>query len=221
MARELSFSANFAIVHTENFSILENSGGNYKVNGSYNGNIAAYSSVYLQFNGTFASNPEISDVSLTELVVSDTPIDNHDKPYVYTPWLPGGLDVLIAYGAYDPTTESVILEWAYQDNSGDFDIYENDTLIATVSDPHLYTIPVDGETEEYIFTVKKTVSNDVIVRLNEYGFYNFILVDSDEDGLPDLYELLFYRTIRGKRWRVYTHNTVCARIFYVCRARKQ
>ena len=206
MAWELGFDANFVITHTENFSIIENTSGHYKIAGTYNGNISAGSSVTLQFNADSMLNPEISSISLTEMAVMGASGG-------YVPWLPEGLNNLAAFGFYDQFENSFILEWAYLDNSGDFEIYavenETESLIATVNGEKTYTVPVNGETDEYVFIVKKhlgdgvnngsesdtdnnitLVSNEVIMRLNEYGSYEFLFTDADNDGLFDLLELI-------------------------------
>jgi hypothetical protein len=207
MAWELSFDANFTITQPGNFAIVENIGGRYRAVGSYNGNvgnISADSSVTLQFNAESVTNPEISNIALTEMVISDTPIVLTDPTdptdptpeSEYVPWLPEDLDVLVACGFHDSFRDVIILEWAYRDNSGDFSIYEGNSLIADVSDSRTYEISVDRLVPEYTFVVKKTLpsetllSNEVIMRLNQDGYYEFVIIDSDTDGLPDLYELI-------------------------------
>jgi hypothetical protein len=73
MAWELSFSTNFAITNPGNFVILSSSSNNYKITGTFNGNIPipVNTSIVLQFNGAQTENqPELSNVSLTEMVIS-------------------------------------------------------------------------------------------------------------------------------------------------------
>jgi hypothetical protein len=72
MAWELSFSTNFAITNPGNFVILESSNNNYKITGTFNGNIPipVDTSIILQFNGVQTGNQvTLSNVSLTEMVI--------------------------------------------------------------------------------------------------------------------------------------------------------
>jgi len=72
MAWELSFNTNFAITDPGNFLILESLGNNYRITGTFNGNIPipADTSIVLQFNGVQTENPPgLSNVSLTEMVI--------------------------------------------------------------------------------------------------------------------------------------------------------
>lgn len=74
MAWELNFTAeNFIISATSQFEILKNTGNNYTITGTYNGNIPipAYSSVTLQFNGEKTGSPSISDILMTEMIIQE------------------------------------------------------------------------------------------------------------------------------------------------------
>lgn len=74
MAWELSFTAvNFTITGGGQFEILENSGNNYTITGTYNGNIPipANTSITMQFNGTKNGTPALSNVSMTEMVIEN------------------------------------------------------------------------------------------------------------------------------------------------------
>ena len=201
MAWELGFSANFTITNAGDFVIIENDDTYYKITGfQHNGNIPANSSVTLQFNAESAPDAAIFDFSLTEIVVSSTPLDDDERceicdeePCVcengnnddeYIPWLPEGLETLVAFGFHDVETDSIILEWAYGDNTGDFGVYESGSLLAEISNKTFLIIPIDNEKEEYIFTVKKyisgeepLVSNEVVMRANEDGIYEFVWVE--------------------------------------------
>lgn len=74
MAWELSFTAvDFTITGGGQFEILENSGNNYTITGTYNGNIPipANTSITMQFNGTKNGTPALSNVSMTEMVIEN------------------------------------------------------------------------------------------------------------------------------------------------------
>jgi cellulosome protein dockerin type I len=74
MAWELSFTAvDFTISGGGQFEILENSGNDYTITGTYNGNIPipANTSITMQFNGTKNGTPSISNVSMTEMIVEN------------------------------------------------------------------------------------------------------------------------------------------------------
>ena len=71
MAWELSFTAeNFSIPNPAQFDIVTQSGNNYTITGTYNGNIPipANSSITLQFNGKKTGTPTISNISMTEMI---------------------------------------------------------------------------------------------------------------------------------------------------------
>ena len=74
MAWELNFTANnFSITNPSQFVILDQFGNNYKITGTYNGNIPipAYTSINLQFQGQKSGTPSISNVSLSEMVIAN------------------------------------------------------------------------------------------------------------------------------------------------------
>ncbi|MCL2634454.1 MAG: thrombospondin type 3 repeat-containing protein [Oscillospiraceae bacterium] len=120
------------------------------------------------------------------------------------------LNALIAFAAYDTETDSILIEWGYKEIEGTYRVYEKssdshplaidtstDTLLAEIADDNIFTFPLAEYKDEYIFIVEKVmqdeenlVSNDVVLQLNEFGTYGFIYIDSDEDGLPDIYELI-------------------------------
>ncbi len=71
MAWELSFIAeNFSIPSPDQFEIVTQSGNNYTITGTYNGNIPipANSSITLQFNGEKNGTPTISNISMSEMI---------------------------------------------------------------------------------------------------------------------------------------------------------
>jgi hypothetical protein len=74
MAWELSFHANFNITSPGNFIILENEGEHYRIMSEHNGNIHPNSSISLQFNGDSVQSLSLSNILLTEVIVSTSPI---------------------------------------------------------------------------------------------------------------------------------------------------
>lgn len=72
MAWELSFNSNFSIIQTENCKIIEENNNNYKICGTYNGNIPALSSITIELTGSFVETPEILNKYFTEIVIKST-----------------------------------------------------------------------------------------------------------------------------------------------------
>lgn len=83
MAWELSFDSNFSIVQTENFKIIEESENGYKICGTYNGNIPAFSNIEMAFNGSFSESPEISNENLSEMIIREIPVLDEPDSYIY------------------------------------------------------------------------------------------------------------------------------------------
>ncbi len=61
---------------------------------------------------------------------------------------------------------------------------------------YIWEISDTDAKNEYVFVIEKQisesetiVSNDVVMHLNDDGTYDFVYIDSDGDGLPDVYEL--------------------------------
>ncbi len=86
MAWELEFDTNFDITTPHNLNIVECQNKHYKINGSYNGNIPAYSSIELGINGSYEDAeafPQITNVTMIESVIMISPkedvIDNKSK----------------------------------------------------------------------------------------------------------------------------------------------
>ncbi|MDR0919583.1 MAG: amidase domain-containing protein [Oscillospiraceae bacterium] len=140
------------------------------------------------FDETIEDIPEIPDIP-------ENP-ENPDTPEL--PEIPSDLDVLVAFGVFNEEENAITLNWAYQDNTGNFSIFETTnekTLLAEVTDNTEYSFAVDNSIEKYTFVVEKyisdnenIISNEVVMQLNENGQYEFVYVDSDGDSLPDVYE---------------------------------
>ncbi|MCL2637517.1 MAG: peptidoglycan DD-metalloendopeptidase family protein [Oscillospiraceae bacterium] len=118
-------------------------------------------------------------------------------PWQVQMWMLEEIDVFIAFGLWD-YEENILLEWNCDSEGAKYFVYEKGLgLIAELSGQNIYEFTVtDNGEDEYIFTVERhmnseiIVSNEVIMQLDDYGFYSFVFIDSDGDGLADIYELL-------------------------------
>ncbi|MCL2052999.1 MAG: cellulose binding domain-containing protein [Oscillospiraceae bacterium] len=213
-AWQLSFDANAEIESVWNASLLSGGDGRYLVSfGDDWGrmNIEQGASVTFNFNGNKEPDEEIylGNFRLTGVVI---PLefgfgeDNEEKDdeddyekYKYTPWLPHVEGVLLGYAEIRQNT--IVFEWSYKNNDRLFNIYEHlgetqKILIASVENSNVH----EHETslrDYYHFTVETTdngntiVSNDIIFYTDEDGSLVYYYIDSDEDGLPDIYEYIF------------------------------
>jgi len=202
---DLTFaSSNFTIQNSWEKTLIDLGGGRYTIK-PIDGNIvriAPNSTLTLGFQANKDPNLGFADLEidfegLTGVVFGGVP-NGGDEDDDFE--LPEGFDVLVAFGTFEEETNSIILEWSYKDIDGVFNIYEISgvkTLIASVANERTYSFEVDNSVAEYIFIVEKyisvneiLVSNEVVIRANEDGYYEFIYIDSDEDGLPDIYEYI-------------------------------
>lgn len=72
MAWNLSFKSNFDILNSHNFNIMENLNNYYKIFGTSNGNIPAFSSIEIGFTGSGTEHPEITNIAMTESLIKGT-----------------------------------------------------------------------------------------------------------------------------------------------------
>lgn len=107
---------------------------------------------------------------------------------------------VVAYGDYDTENEAFTVYWNTTIPEGTFDILisddeENYTSIGTVKDDDSYEFTfTESFDKKYIKVVETTKSGKIyeavpfVVICTENG-YDTKVLDSDEDGLPDIYEL--------------------------------
>ena len=105
--------------------------------------------------------------------------------------------VIYAYGEYNVETKSVDIEW-YSNVTGEFAVLESlngtdYTVVSKVSDNTKYSIKVTSDFIKKYFkvaTIKdgKTIESIPFSIVNANGKYTTELLDTDKDGLADLYE---------------------------------
>ncbi len=107
---------------------------------------------------------------------------------------------IVAYGEHDEETEAFTVYWNTTVPNGSFDIQasddgENYTSIATVTDADSYECSFTETFEKKYIKVIETANNGKItesvpfVIISTEDGYDVKVLDSDEDGLPDIYEL--------------------------------
>ncbi len=104
---------------------------------------------------------------------------------------------IYAYGEYNEETKSVDIEW-YSNVTGEFAVLESlngtdYTVVSKVSDVTKYSIKVTSDFIKKYFkvaTIKdgKTIESIPFSIVNANGKYTTELLDTDKDGLADLYE---------------------------------
>ena len=125
---------------------------------------------------------------------------NKEDDYTYTPWLPEGMDILIACAEY--SNETLYFEWTYVDNKRVFTIYENTekgkVKIADVQNASAYEYHIGKITGSRQFTVETidnngiTVGSDPItVYIDEEELVQIEYPDSDSDGVADIFEHIY------------------------------
>lgn len=105
--------------------------------------------------------------------------------------------VIYAYGEYNEKTKSVDIEW-YSNLTGEFAVLESlngtdYTVVSKVSNDTKYSIKVTSDSIKKYFKVStikdgKTIESIPFSIVNANGKYSTELLDTDTDGLADLYE---------------------------------
>lgn len=106
-----------------------------------------------------------------------------------------------AYGDYDSASNSIGIFWIDSNETGNYRVYEDEHRKTIVCDScetseYYYNIEPNNSKNDYVFFVERvspdgnvSYSNFVTFTLNEEGNYEFVDIDSDDDGLSDLDEL--------------------------------
>ena len=104
---------------------------------------------------------------------------------------------IYAYGEYNEETKSVDIEW-YSNVTGEFAVLESlngtdYTIVSKVSDDTKYSIKVASDFIKKFYKVTiikdgKTIESIPFSIVNANGKYSTELLDTDKDGLADLYE---------------------------------
>ena len=159
--------------------------------GTYTGTVYANSSVTLGFTGVKNGDPEISNTSLTEVVANESLID-FIKNY------PDGVSIY-AYGDYNNEANAIDIEWYTDYEAEVFDVWQSDdnesyTLVSEVSDAdsYQYVITEDFQTKYFKVSIPndfgETIESVPFVVTKTEDEYSVDFLDSDGDGLPDIYE---------------------------------
>lgn len=194
-AWELMVDTNFTIIEITNSwaaTVTELEPYNYLLKGTYTGTVAANSNVSLGFIGVMDGEPEISDFSLTEIVVDEDAIYNAIN--------------------YDNVIDGELIDWSTMPDSDDdglADEYElelgsnpQDTDSDDDGLPDGYEImtincdPTDVHSIDSVLTdAEYDNDQDELTNYQEYQLgTNPLLVDSDFDGLLDGDEVNTYGT---------------------------
>lgn len=176
----VSFDSNFTINNLWDGRLLESADNHYTVASEmWTNPIAPGESKTIGFSGAISSEieAEISNLSLYCITIDGSFQSNE-------PIIPQEMEAIVAFGSFDEQENSIILEWFYKDNIGDFRIYETSEtkqLLAEVSDDSLYYFEIDNKTDEYVFVVEcgSLVSNEVVMRANDSGLFEFV-IDVDD-----------------------------------------
>ena len=193
-AWELTFDTNFTITEITNSwaaTVTELEPYSYRLKGTYTGTVYANSSVTLGFTGVKNGDPEISNTSLTEVVANESLID-FIKNY------PDGVSIY-AYGDYNNEANAIDIEWYTDYEAEVFDVWQSDdnesyTLVSEVSDAdsYQYVITEDFQTKYFKVSIPndfgETIESVPFVVTKTEDEYSVDFLDSDGDGLPDIYE---------------------------------
>lgn len=191
---ELVFDTNFTITEiTSSWSgtMTALEPYSYMLKGSYTSVIEPNSSVRLGFSGVRDGEPVITDTVLTEVVADEALID-------FKAEYPNGVE-LYAFGNYNNEDNAVDIEWYTNYKNGDYEIWTSDdnaayTSVAVVSDSIKYQYLITEDFEKRYFKISVDTGYECIesipfvITRTETG-YSVDFLDSDEDGLPDIFEL--------------------------------
>lgn len=202
MAWELEFACNFEIPDAYSFEIVSHQDGKYFIRGTYNGNIQPYETLQLGFNGAKSGETVFEVIRFFESVIGEEYIkDNDDDTDPDDPIVPADLPIgyesLVAFGYHNTESNAIDLKWSYKEPYGTYNVYIDGQLFEQITDNLRYSVPVVGLGNTVTFVIEKMVSedltitsNDVIMERDSDGYYQMVYVDSDNDGLPDVYELI-------------------------------
>lgn len=193
-AWELTFDTNFTITEITNSwaaTVTELEPYSYRLKGTYTGTVYANSSVTLGFTGVKNGDPEISNTSLTEVVANESLI-------AFIKNYPDGVSIY-AYGDYNNEANAIDIEWYTDYEAEVFDVWQSDdnesyTLVSEVSDAdsYQYVITEDFQTKYFKVSIPndfgETIESVPFVVTKTEDEYSVDFLDSDGDGLPDIYE---------------------------------
>lgn len=194
---QLEFDYDREIVDIANAVIVSHEQGHYVIkNAGYNADIAANSSVHISIvAGEGAAEERPENITMQQTVVGDTSTDEDDGKEEIPE--DGSIYILGEYSIkthsidmewYTNAIESEVTVWTSEDNV----TYEKEATV-TGANNYQYVITEEFETKYFKASVVDMQGNTkeampFVVVKNESG-YSVILIDSDTDGIADVYEL--------------------------------
>lgn len=193
-AWRLSFDANFEITNLWNAQIIASEENRYTVaNDVATTPIGVGENKVFGFTATKESGttPEISGFVMSEITVNSdfTTVDVPDDVEF----------AILAFGEYLEEDNALNIEWFTSVENGSFELmesYNNEDYITTavLNDAYSYTYPLSDDFDTRYFKVVQTIedgrtaeSAPFVVTKSENG-YGVDFLDSDSDGLEDIYE---------------------------------
>lgn len=193
----LSFDSNFTINNLWNGRVLENNETSYKIAAEmWTNPVQPNGSMTIGFVGSKAADVEalLSNFRLTEVIIGEgtpvTPIDPPEEKIEIT-----------ANAEYNEETDNVTVSWITNNPDGTFDILmsadgENFTSVGTVENASEFVYTPD-EFDTLYLKVKqtagaKTAESNVVSVVYTVDWSD--KTDTDNDGLPDVYEKHYFET---------------------------
>ena len=193
-AWRLSFDTNFEITNLWNAQIIASEENHYTVaNDVTTTPIGVGENKVFGFTATKESGitPEISGFAMSEITVNSdfTTVDIPDDVEL----------AILAFGEYLEEDNALNIEWFTSVENGSFELmesYNNEDYITTavLNDAYSYTYPINDDFDTRYFKVAQTTEDGrtaesvpFVVTKSENG-YGVDFLDSDSDGLEDIYE---------------------------------
>ena len=193
----LSFDSNFTINNLWNGRVLENNETSYKIAAEmWTNPVQPNGSMTIGFVGSKAADVEalLSNFRLTEVIIGEgtpvTPIDPPEEKIEIT-----------ANAEYNEETDNVTVSWITNNPDGTFDVLmssdgESFTSVGTVENTAEFVYTPD-EFDTLYFKVKqtagaKTAESNVVSVVYTVDWSD--KTDTDNDGLPDVYEKHYFET---------------------------
>ena len=195
---KLSFDSNFTIVDLWNGKILDSNGTSYTVaNQQWTSPIQPNSSVTIGLTATKTAGTAAiaQNFKLSEVVIDDTPV------VVINP----ETTVITAAAVYDSENKDIKIGWTPTNQNGMFDVLvSNDGInfasVGSVADKYSYIYTPNETIKTVYIKVKQTIdnitseSNVVTVTCSTEVINWEDQTDTDNDGLPDVYETYQFNT---------------------------
>ena len=200
----LTFDSNFEINDYWNCKILDNNNGKYTIaNKLWTTPIEVGSSATIGFTASLKEGekaPHAENWLLTEVIVDNPTEDSGEEQLEFE---------LIGFAEYNKETDSIIISWITEYESGSFDILCSDNgndfnTVVSVKDTYTYEYKITEPFSRRYFKIVQTLnsgrvgeSNALLVCKDENG-YSMEFPDTDDDEVPDYLETAFGLDINKK-----------------------